>query len=603
MYSKLTTKRFILGTRCLQQAIPSGNKLPRSKLLIGFGLFTAAATAYWTNSTLNETSLPTTQDQEAIIGQKINWIQLQNFDTKSLYQLIENAAKEGKLDDIIALCHVAKSQGVDLSYYSVGYSVINAIENGHLDIAFTLLEQEAPRCGFLKNNLNYAVLTGDLKQIERLLHSTPYEYLLFTHEGYYMAPLHLACRLGYVDAVNLFLNHIGIERCSIMPNDYCGELLRNLFLNNRIKQNSRHDEMQIRVDHLACLNSLILYGIKINTTFYDGCTALDYAVNNNDIEAVTLLIKHGAKGIERYYLGFGTIGGNNDYYLSRLNSLEAIANIHAQEAYNRYYLKHTKSILVSIAKKNLNEMTNLLIKKGIIKHVDVALAFAALHGSSEVAQTLLKAGADKDQALIILGWSNLVWEVALQDVESLSRYLSDIAPYDYDSKHNIKLATEMAVKLNRPDHLKLLIKAGADVNHCDLYSRTLVYFSAEKGHEQCLEVLLDANATINVIANELEGFDEEALYTDFNADALSIAFKNDNYACVDLLLKNPNLTMDAMLADPYLFGSKSQPIIASRTIDSYQKYAKCYTKVNSRYKEILASNLDEQNFQRDGLRS
>jgi ankyrin repeat protein len=200
-----------------------------------------------------------------------------------------------------------------------------------------------------------------------------------------------------------------------------------------------------------------------------------------------------------------------------------------------------------------------------------------LFGSRDVVKILLKAGANKDQACKLLGWSHLVWEVAVQDSGSLSNYMRVINVLE--EKHNIQLAAEIAVKLNRPDALQLLIDAQADVNHIYDCNRTLVYFAADKGHEKCLQLLIAADAEINIIEDKLQG----------QNDALTRAWRNGNYSCVDILLNTPTLTMAAINEDPFFFRLHKASVVC-RTIDTYQEDK----EYNKRIKEQFVALKEQQ---------
>lgn len=552
-----------------------------SKRLIDFGLFATilGATTYLIQKTDNTECLDLTEiDKENVIVKKqIEWLLAKNFDENSIYILIHNAAKQGVMEDIVALCEVAKLSGIDLTYYSTGESALDAIRKGHLDIALYLLEQGAPRRGFLENDLNFAILTGDVHGIKALISTLPRYQHYQEPYGTFISPFHLACRLGYIDVVNLFLADVSTLPAGKMPGNASINFapFLHLFSTNRITQNI-HIKAGIAVDHLACLKSLLKDSRNASNRFeaYDKILAM--AVEKNDLNAAIFLIDRGARDRLRVYK-------------------KDITHLDPQ------------SLLMLTAEKNWGEMAKILIQKDALQDINQsfiyplkdyhfapslallhgsrtidapfvfpeylclsALSMAALYGSREVADILMEAGASKARACKELRWSDLVWETALGNRESLSQHLQI---------GDLTLAARVAVTLNRPEALQMLIEAGADVNHIYDCNRTLAYFAASKGHDQCLQVLIHAHANINIIEDAMQG----------RRDALCEAMYYERHKCIDILLESPDLSMAAIKVFPF-FLHLFKPSVVHNTIDSYQKNREYHTKVTARYEKMLIEN-------------
>ena len=108
--------------------------------------------------------------------------------------------------------------------------------------------------------------------------------------------------------------------------------------------------------------------------------------------------------------------------------------------------------------------------------------------------------AAKKAAVNTVGMGDKIVQTLNQkdDVAFINKYLANGGAVDIrDSQFNGFTPLMMACYFNRLKCLKSLIVAQADVDACEAgHETTSLYIAAQKGHKECLKILIDSKATV-----------------------------------------------------------------------------------------------------------
>ncbi len=153
-----------------------------------------------------------------------------------------------------------------------------------------------------------------------------------------------------------------------------------------------------------------------------------------------------------------------------------------------------------------------------------ALHFAASHGSPIAIQKLLEAGAqiecEKRSAVTPLHYA-IADSAPIANVEALLEHGADP-----DSRDILAFSVlHTAVSLATPQHLLLLLRAGANIEVYDGNGNTPLHCSAKRDKPEAMQLLVDYGADTAARTSDHAG-----------ETALHIAARNDSWQCVELLL-------------------------------------------------------------------
>jgi ankyrin repeat protein len=228
----------------------------------------------------------------------------------------------------------------------------------------------------------------------------------------------------------------------------------------------------------------------VNVTQPDGSTSLAWAVYNDDLVAMDLLIKAGANPDLANEYGVTPLSlacsNRNPAAVERL--LDAGANPNAT-------LWTGETVLMTCSRAgSLNSIKALLAKGAKVnakegRRGQTALMWAISQGYPEIAHLLVNAGAD---------------------VRAKSQMLADVSPKTYLTHDGlVQVSSEggftpllFAAQQGDLQTAKLLVEAGADVNHATKEDGNSLLLASANGHEDVALYLLNKGADSTIAAGD-----------------------------------------------------------------------------------------------------
>lgn len=231
---------------------------------------------------------------------------------------------------------------------------------------------------------------------------------------------------------------------------------------------------------------LLEHGAQVNTYGLNG-TALQQASYQGNLDIVRKLLDHGADPniVDGSYGGplqAAVIGGHHEVVQLLLDQ-GADVNAQPGRRWYRFPIDVSSTALAAAANRGDVVMVEFLLSKGA--HVNLqdwmhpsALYVSAKTGHSAIVSKLLSAGAE------------------------------------IEIEHGSSTPLRAAVKENRLAAAQVLLKAGANANHCasgEVPNKTLLEQAILNGNDEMLKLLIDFGAAVNAVSG-FEAFSEGHLH-------------------------------------------------------------------------------------------
>ncbi len=312
------------------------------------------------------------------------------------------------------------------------------------------------------------------------------------------------------------------------------------FYNNKYrhyKKSSTSFLKAVNTDNIKIVKKFIELGANVNKASKAGDYPLNIAISKNSEEIIDLLLKNGAdisfadlsknKNIDLIEklvrLGANPQTININFAVNDEKLLKRLLNLHPDV--NKYPLNYktvfTNDNLLSLLIKNgLNDKAKGTfpddcppvygaIKYGELKHIKI-LKNAGFNINKNC-------GGIKDDVLFLV--------IKMQKKDILNYYLNEMKT-DPNVKNMAKeSALIAAVDTDNDEIVKMLLKAGADLEYTGYFSSTPLMYAAQYGKYISAQTLINAGANVN--------------YTDkYGETPLIQAVNKKNFAMIKLLIEN-----------------------------------------------------------------
>lgn len=267
-------------------------------------------------------------------------------------------------------------------------------------------------------------------------------------------------------------------------------------------------------DNVDLLEKVIKNGADVNTIFYNNINALSLAAKKGKINAVKVLLKHGAlvnkKGVfNKYSLLHAAVYGESLWLIKEIK--EKYSDLYDSQINNVNYWKETP-LAIAIKKNNIS-IVKFLLNNGAqinLKNSKKSyLVTAIYYNKKEISKYLLTKGADVNQI-------------------------------DYKNK---KTALHYAIEKGNYDLVKALLLKNADINAKDINGEKPFHYAVKSTFEIC-KLLLKHKPKINDKFNS----------TRFKGlIPLHVAVMLGKDKIVDLLIKNKANIKESMLLPTRFF--------------------------------------------------
>ena len=351
--------------------------------------------------------------------------------------------------------------------------------HGYKEIATQLVEAgfniHANGAAGIETPLLCAIRFADELVVERLLNLQADPNQRAAHTG--LSPLAVASRLGYASKLKRLIKH------GAKVNGW---------------QFSREDPLCIAAlqGDMTCARILVDAGAAIITSSEYGYSALDRAVQNGHVKILKYLLKKaGSVNAE------GTPDGGTPLltaaHIGQLACMQVLLDAGADM--NRPDQKG-RTILYWAAGGGHVKAVELLLAYG----ADVQgwnssdrdpLFVATAHNHRACVRTLLAAGCPIITGRAY-GHSALNCAAHMGHADILGYLLHKGISADAEGSPRGKTALLVAAEKGQLSCMKMLLDAGADINHADVNGHTALYYAAHKGHLEAIELLLARGANV-----------------------------------------------------------------------------------------------------------
>jgi ankyrin repeat protein len=244
--------------------------------------------------------------------------------------------------------------------------------------------------------------------------------------------------------------------------------------------------------NLPVMKLLLEEGADVNATSKSGGTALLWALH--DVERVKLLLKHGAKGLDAALLTAADVPGATP-----------VLKLLAEHGANLQYSEKGFTPLMAASRAGNLSAVRYLIDRGADVRARTKSGYTALYaaaswpGNAAVIQTLLDHGADANAEVEVTQPIHQVftplWAASMHpDVDSLERLLVKGAKVNRQAGTYRPTPLIMAATTGSEVTIRLLLRAGADVNATDALGNSPLDWARRRG-ETSIVRLLDKAAT------------------------------------------------------------------------------------------------------------
>ena len=317
--------------------------------------------------------------------------------------------------------------------------------------------------------------------------------------------------------------------------------------------------------HLSCVELLLQEGADVNMKDKDGKTALMYGIISGNIDCAELLIKAGASVNDKANHGETALllaaVQNADTCVSAL--IQGGADVNNEPLVKSAMYGNYKCVdLLVKAGADVNSVSKFtpLLSAVLIDHKNcennakvMGMTFIAEnHSHKKCIDILLNAGADVNTK--VCNENHIYFRAVRSENDADTVNITD---------PNLAIvsgctALHKAAENNHPECIELLVQAGADVNLIDNTGSPALYYAATNGHDKCVELLTNAGAKVD----EKDGYGFTSLMAaaanghntcvqrllqskaDFNAEntntdqtALTLAAFHGHHECLDSLIK------------------------------------------------------------------
>ncbi len=312
------------------------------------------------------------------------------------------------------------------------------------------------------------------------------------------------------------------------------------FYNNKYrhyKTNSTAFLKAVNTGNIKTVKKFIELGANVNKASKAGDYPLNIAISKNSEKIIDLLLKNGAdisvadlSGSENIdlieklvKLGANPETINVNFALNDEKSLKRLLNLHPDV--NKYPLNY-KTIFSN------DNILNLLIKNGLNDKVKGTFpdncppAYGAIkYGELRHLKILKNAGFNINKNCGGINEDILFFVINLQKTDMLDFYLNEIKIDPNIRGWTKRTALIAAVDTDNDKIIKMLLKAGADLEYTGYFNDTPLMYAVQYGKYISAQTLIDAGANLNY----KNRYDETALIK---------AVNKKNFAMIKLLIEN-----------------------------------------------------------------
>ena len=455
---------------------------------------------------------------------------------------------------ILNVARYDKQEKIDLFYqYKKGVSVLEAVYYSQTDILDSLIQQGAninmtTDYDNAATGLIIAAKRNDLKMTKKLLELG---VTIDDRDNLGSTALHYAAQYGFDNIVTQLLDN-GAD--VTLRNKEGWRALDLAGTNDRYRAiqlfKDRYPDMQISTQPVLEQQTLNL-AVSMKNTDREMTEGMTISVLSKLVQEVNPNVLHAA--------------------VPDANMIQAQLQKEEHKQQVRAYLTQTsKPLHKAVIQDNQQMVKRLLAAGSDIHEIDEAgmlpLTYAVLLDDQEMATLLLENGADINrldtnvnfwEQLGIWGWGHTVGQeggwaalhyiTATGSEQMLQFLLQHGADVDIKEKEHGNSPIFMAVQVDRPDMLKILIEAGADLTLNNKIGRTLLHSLAARGKIDYIKLLLENGADIDV---GKPGTTPLMTAADLGEDDTMI-FLLENGADINILNINAPKLSRSMLSKPY----------------------------------------------------
>ncbi len=392
-----------------------------------------------------------------------------------------------------------------------------AARHGHAEVVKVLLEEGAKLAALDESGRT------PLHVASHYSHTTVLSLLLDAHadcnvlDDYKDTALDIACEYGNHEAVRMLLMNAecdtGCDRqgisspLSIATNNgffSCARLLLDKNAKTEVQGDGGGTPLYDAAlnGHSELCRLMLKHGAKPNVSTEEGPILFKVAIGGN-LEIVKVLVENGAEIDATNSEDRTALQGasNNGHKAVVAYLLENGADVH-------HGIEHGSTAIHLAASYGFSEIVQLLIDNGADVQRPSSSGWTPLHlcyDYPEMTQLLLKNGAEVNsvtqsgRTALYLAADNNYPEV----VKALLSYSPDLEVTIIDEvKGNTRWALSAAVGNGSAEVTRLLLEAGANVDHQDQHNNVPLHFAALQNQEDVLRILMEYNPKVNLVDDD-----------------------------------------------------------------------------------------------------